>query len=196
MSRPPARRVLAAALAAGAALASCGGGGPPAVVPPFLAAVAPAGSSVLFVRTNPRGVLVAAELLDVRCTQTLAIGVRRGTAQTTYTDSWYAVRGVGPADIVSWQGLEDVIVVRVAPSVTSVTWRIDGLAVDRMAPADGWVVLVGPRLSQSTPFLTVTEGTVVAYRHGSTVASVAVDDADVHPPAMPTAADQAPTACP
>lgn len=98
--------------------------------------------------------------------------------------------------IVNWEGLDDVVVLRVAAGVTSVAWRVGGVTVDRMAPRDGWAVLVGPKLPQSTGFLTATEGVIAASAHGRALRPVVVDDTDVHPPAVPDAAGQGPSSCP
>lgn len=185
-------RAIAVAVAV-AALASCGGGGP--AVPGFLRAVSPKGSNVLFTRTGGGGLFVGAELLVDRCTQVLTVGVARGGSHDTYTDDWYDVPSSAPVTIVDWEGLQDVVVLRATSAVTSVTWRVDGAVVDDMRPHHGWAVLVGPRLPETTRFLTATEGEVVAVDAGRPLPAVSVDDADVHPPAVPDAVSSTPPAC-
>ena len=162
---------------------SCGGGGQSATpIPQFLRVVSPQGSIHLFARTTSGGVVVAADLLVARCSHILTIGVKRGSSQYTYSDTWQSIPTAAPARILAWIGLNDSVVLRTSPSVTKVSWVIRGRLTDHMTPRQGWAVLVGPRLPEETKFLTLREGTITAYHANAMVSSIGVDNANVAPP--------------
>ncbi len=176
-------KVTCSLLALGLIMGSCGGGGRNAIpVPQFLRAVSPQGSANLFARTTSGGVVVAADLLRARCSHILTIGVKRGSSQHTYSDTWQSIATTSPVRILMWIGLNDIVVLRTTSSVTKVSWVIHGSLTDHMTPRQGWAVLVGPKLPEQTNFLTLREGTITAYNAKAVVSSISVDNADVVPP--------------
>lgn len=162
---------------------SCGGGGRGLTpTPQFLRAVSPKGSVNLFARTTNGGVIVAADLLRARCSRILTIGVKRGPSQYTYSETWQSIGTTSPVRILTWIGLNNIVVLHTARSITKVSWVMHGRLTDQMTPRQGWAVLVGPRLPEETQFLTLREGTITAYHAKVVVGSTSVDNADVAPP--------------
>jgi len=169
-----------------ATAAACGAShGPGPSSSAYLLSVSPRGSTILFSRTAPGGVLVGASSSTSACgTRLITAAIkRRGSTQSVQVP----VEGPPPTSIVleAWAPLDGLLVAIAPRGTTSVVWKSDAnVPYDAMAPRSNVVAEVGPSYSLS-PSTSMALGQLVAMDGSRVIATTAVSNVTLPPPTLP-----------